>query len=162
MTNYPRNNPYPRRGSAPKGGYRPKSSFSPGVVDFGPPHGPNLGIDSSAVGADDVGFVSTGGRPSLVTLEVLSRLSTAGARLLYHGDFDWAGVAIANDLVHRLGVLPWRMSADDYLALPARLPLHGTRVEAAWDGELSAAMAHRGLAVHEEAALPQLLHALSG
>lgn len=111
---------------------------------------------------DDVGFVSTGGRPSLVTLEVLSRLSTAGARLLYHGDFDWAGVAIANDLVHRLGVLPWRMSADDYLALPARLPLHGTRVEAAWDGELSAAMAHRGLAVHEEAALPQLLHALSG
>lgn len=32
--------------------------FSPGVVDFGPPHGQNLGLDSSAVGADDVAFVS--------------------------------------------------------------------------------------------------------
>ena len=32
--------------------------FSPGVVDFGPPYGQNLGLDSSAVGADDVGFVS--------------------------------------------------------------------------------------------------------
>ncbi len=32
--------------------------FSPGVVDFGPPHGQNLGLDSSAVGADDVGFVA--------------------------------------------------------------------------------------------------------
>jgi polyhydroxybutyrate depolymerase len=32
--------------------------FSPGAVDFGPPRGQNLGLDSSAVGADDVGFVS--------------------------------------------------------------------------------------------------------
>lgn len=111
---------------------------------------------------DGSGFVCTGGRPSLVTLEVLSRLSAAGARLLYHGDFDWPGVAITNDLVRRFGVLPWRMSADDYLALPARLPLHGARVEAVWDGELTAAMARRGLAVHEEATLPGLLEALAG
>ena len=32
--------------------------FAPGPVDFGPPHGQNLGIDSSAVGADDVGFIT--------------------------------------------------------------------------------------------------------
>jgi polyhydroxybutyrate depolymerase len=32
--------------------------FSPGTVDFGPPHGTNLGIDSSQVGADDVHFVT--------------------------------------------------------------------------------------------------------
>lgn len=31
--------------------------FDPGIVDFGPPHGQNLGIDASAVGADDVGFI---------------------------------------------------------------------------------------------------------
>ena len=72
----------------------------------------------------------------------------------------WSGIAIANDLVRRVGVRPWRMSAEDYLALPARLPLQGPRTEAAWDGELAAAMAHRGLAVHEEAALPGLLHSL--
>ncbi len=32
--------------------------FSPGTVDFGPPHGQNLNIDSSLVGADDVHFVT--------------------------------------------------------------------------------------------------------
>jgi len=32
--------------------------FSPGTVDFGPPHGTNLGIESSLVGADDVRFVT--------------------------------------------------------------------------------------------------------
>jgi polyhydroxybutyrate depolymerase len=32
--------------------------FSPGQVDFGPPRGQNLGIDSSQIGADDVGFVA--------------------------------------------------------------------------------------------------------
>jgi polyhydroxybutyrate depolymerase len=31
--------------------------FGPGEVDFGPPRGQNLGIDSSTIGADDVGFV---------------------------------------------------------------------------------------------------------
>jgi polyhydroxybutyrate depolymerase len=32
--------------------------FGPGEVDFGPPRGSNLGIDSSLIGADDVGFVA--------------------------------------------------------------------------------------------------------
>jgi hypothetical protein len=54
------------------------------------------------------------------------------------------------------------MSSQDYLALPARLPLRGARVEAVWDDELAAAMAHRGLAVHEEASLPALLETLVG
>lgn len=116
---------------------------------------------AAELGIDDLGFVSTGGRPSLVTLEVLSRLRAADAELLYHGDFDWPGLAIANDLIRRLGVRPWRMSADDYLSHPARLPLVGARVAAVWDAELAPAMAHRGLAVHEEAALPQLLESLA-
>lgn len=109
----------------------------------------------------EVGFVCTSGRPALVTLEVLHRLRAAGCRLLYHGDFDWAGIAMANDLVHRFGVVPWRMSAAEYLRTPARLELRGSRVEAAWDPELAPAMAHRGLAVHEEALLPGLILGLS-
>jgi polyhydroxybutyrate depolymerase len=32
--------------------------FSPGQVDFGPPRGQNLGIDSSVIGADDVGYIA--------------------------------------------------------------------------------------------------------
>lgn len=108
----------------------------------------------------DVGLVCTSGRPALVTLEVLSRLLDAGADLRYHGDFDWAGVAMAEDLVRRFGVRPWRMGVEDYLALPGRLPLQGQRVDASWDPELSAAMAHRGVAVHEEATLPDLTGSL--
>lgn len=107
-----------------------------------------------------VGLVCTSGRPALVTLEVLTLLKGAGARLHYHGDFDWAGLAMAEEMVRRFDARPWRMSADDYLALPARLPLHGSRVEASWDPELTPAMARRGLAVHEEAALPDLTQML--
>lgn len=109
-----------------------------------------------------VGLVCTSGRPALVTIEVLERLAGAGCRLLYHGDFDWAGLAMANDLIGRCGVQPWRMSVEDYLATPARLALHGRRVGAIWDDELAPAMEHRGLAVHEEACLPGLLTHLSG
>lgn len=108
----------------------------------------------------DVALVATSGRPALVTLAVLDRLQNAGARLHYHGDFDWAGIAMANEMVRRFGARPWRMSADDYLALPARLPLQGARAEASWDPELAAAMSQRGLAVHEEAALPELTQSL--
>jgi polyhydroxybutyrate depolymerase len=32
--------------------------FGPGDVDFGPPRGSNLGVDSSLIGADDVSFVA--------------------------------------------------------------------------------------------------------
>ncbi len=109
------------------------------------------------VGIPGLGLVCTSGRPALVVLEVLRRLRDGGARLGYHGDFDWAGVAMANDLVSRLGVQPWRMSAADYLAAPDGPSLIGSRVEAVWDPELSAAMTHRGRAVHEEALLPALL-----
>lgn len=116
---------------------------------------------AAELGIDDLGFVTTAGRPSLVTLEVLTRLRAADAVLLYHGDFDWPGLSIANDLVHRVGVLPWRMSAEEYLDHPARLPLTGGHVEALWDPELAPAMRHRGLAVHEEAVLPELLHGLA-
>jgi uncharacterized protein (TIGR02679 family) len=101
--------------------------------------------------------VCTSGQPALVVLDVLGELQ--GAELRYHGDFDWAGVAIANRLIAVAGVTPWRMSAADYergLA-GAALPLVGASVEPVWDAELGAAMRHHGIAVHEEAVLPDLL-----
>jgi uncharacterized protein (TIGR02679 family) len=105
--------------------------------------------------------VCTSGQPALVVLDVLHRL--ADARLRYHGDFDWPGVAIANRLVTEVGVTPWRMRADDYLAAlhGPRLPLTGPPVEPGWDAELGAAMRHQGLAVHEEAVLDDLLDAVA-
>lgn len=119
-------------------------------------------LESAAdAGPPGVGVVCTSGRPALVVLEVLKRLQEAHAALHYHGDFDWAGVAMTNDVVRRFGARPWRMSTDDYVALPARLPLSGARVDASWDPELAPAMAQRGLAVHEEASLPDLTESMA-
>jgi uncharacterized protein (TIGR02679 family) len=107
-----------------------------------------------------VPVVCVSGQPALVVLDVLRGL--AGAELRYHGDFDWPGIAIANRLIAEVGVRPWRMSADDYLAAlgPARPALAGPPVEPAWDAELGPAMRHHSVAVHEESVLDRLLAAL--
>lgn len=111
-----------------------------------------------------VPVVCTAGQPALVVLDVLRRLSDAGALLRYHGDFDWPGIAITNRLIAEFGVQPWLMSAEHYLAAlagggPARLSLTGNPVDPGWDDELGAAMRHHGVAVHEEAVLRDLLTA---
>lgn len=105
--------------------------------------------------------VCVSGQPALVVLDVLRGL--AGARLRYHGDFDWPGIAIANRLVREVGALPWRMGAEEYLAAlrPANAPLAGAPVEPVWNAELGAAMRHHGVAVHEEAVVDDLLAALT-
>ena len=61
--------------------------FAPGAVDFGPPRGQNLGIDSSLVGADDVGFVTQ----LLDTLE--GQLCLDADRLYITGMSNGAGMA---------------------------------------------------------------------
>jgi len=111
-------------------------------------------------GLDGITVVCTSGRSTLVVLEVLRRLSGSGAHIRYHGDFDWPGIAMTNQLIAMFDVQPWSMSADDYLDSPARLPLVGSEVAPAWDADLGAAMRQRGLAVHEEAVLGGLLDSL--
>ena len=104
--------------------------------------------------------VCTSGRPALVVLEVLRRIASGGTQLRYHGDFDWPGVAIANQVRAQVGATPWLMSAGDYLGAPAAVALSGPVVEASWDAELTAAMSRRGLVVHEEAVLQTLVERL--
>lgn len=111
-----------------------------------------------------VTVVCTAGMPGLVAIEVLRRLAGFGATMAYHGDFDWPGIAIANRLVAQVGCRPWRMSAADYVA-GARgdgPPLAGSAVSPSWDPTLGAAMADRGVAVHEEAVLDTVLTNLPG
>lgn len=110
----------------------------------------------------DVAVVCGNGNPNLVTVDLLRTLAACGAVLDYHGDFDWAGLAIAGRLVAGVGVTPWAMTAADYRKAPDGLPLRGAAVEASWDAELTAAMVERGLAVHEESVLPDLLARLAG
>ncbi|HET7398966.1 MAG TPA: TIGR02679 family protein [Intrasporangium sp.] len=111
-------------------------------------------------GRDGPGVVCTMGRPNLVVRSVLGLLCDAGARLRYHGDFDWPGIGMANACAREYGALPWLMTAADYLAGHGTQPLVGGSVEADWDPELGAAMRGRGVCVHEEAVLGVVLRQL--
>jgi len=118
-----------------------------------------------AIAADRLGpacapLVCTDGMPSAAQQTLLTQLATAGARLRYHGDFDWAGLVIGNFLVREFGAEPWRFAAADYLAAAAEHGIAlraGKPVIAQWDPELSAAMAARGVVVHEEAVADVLM-----
>ncbi|MPQ96455.1 TIGR02679 family protein [Modestobacter sp. I12A-02628] len=104
------------------------------------------------------------GNPSTAGALLLDGLLAAGARVRYHGDFDWPGLAIAARVLAR-GAAPWRLGRADYLAaLPDRgvgVTLTGSAVATPWDPGLQAAMAERGVAVHEEAVLTTLLEDLA-
>ncbi|MFB6641561.1 TIGR02679 family protein [Streptomyces chartreusis] len=107
-------------------------------------------------------LVCGSGNPSAAGWELLRRLIAGGADVVYHGDFDWPGIAIA-DRVIGAGARPWRMRAADYLnaltELPAErlLALAGPPAPTPWDPQLAAVMAQNDLAVHEEAQLQHLL-----
>lgn len=103
----------------------------------------------------------TAGEPNLVVDRVLGQLAGARAELLYHGDFDWAGVAIANRVIARTGARAWLLSAADYLGAvrPDGPPLIGREVAPSWDTELGAAMRNHRRAVHEESVLAVLIEA---
>jgi uncharacterized protein (TIGR02679 family) len=97
------------------------------------------------------------GKPRTASRVLLDGLSRANVELRYHGDFDWPGLEIANLLVARHGVVPWRMGAGDYHVAPKGRRLEGTPVPAVWDSRLTAEMSSDGRAVHEEQVLSALL-----
>ena len=107
------------------------------------------------------------GNPASVGTQLLRRLVTAGVPVRYHGDFDWPGVGIAGRVIQQ-GIVPWRMSAADYVTAVSDLdanhaiPLTGRPAPTKWDPLLAAAMAEHGLAVHEEFVLADLLADLEG
>jgi uncharacterized protein (TIGR02679 family) len=118
-----------------------------------------------AIAADRMGsacapLVCTDGMPSAAQQTLLAQLAAAGARLRYHGDFDWAGLIIGNFVMRAFGAKPWRFATADYLAAVAD---HGIAlrddepVTASWDHRLAGAMAERGVAVHEEGVAEALM-----
>ncbi len=123
-----------------------------------------------AIAADRLGIrcaplVCTDGMPAAAQRTLLEQLANAGAHLRYHGDFDWAGVRIANQVIGMFVAKPWRMGAPDYAAAASTAPhsrrnLEGTAVAASWDDALEAAMLRRGLAIAEEAVAGSLLEDL--
>jgi uncharacterized protein (TIGR02679 family) len=104
-------------------------------------------------------IVCSAGEPNGVAIQLLRQLATSDARLWYHGDFDWPGIAIANRIRAIVGAEPWLMSASDYRAAARSdgLPLTGPPVTPTWDQALGSAMRDAGVAVHEESVLDALL-----
>lgn len=120
-----------------------------------------------AIVADELGdrsapIVCTDGMPAAAQRTLLHQLVALGARLRYHGDFDWPGITIANLMHRQFGAEPWRMAEDDYrdavAAAAADGPrLTGTPVAACWSPGLEQAMQTMGVPVAEEAVAMRLL-----
>lgn len=120
-----------------------------------------------AIAADRLGLrcaplACTDGMPAAAQRTLLTQLAQSGARLRYHGDFDWPGIQIANHVMCTWGAHPWRFGALDYEAAAAsashtRRDLADACIVASWDAALAPAMQRHGLAIAEEAVAVPLL-----
>lgn len=106
-------------------------------------------------------LICTEGRPSTAFHRLARLIVEAGGSLLYHGDFDWPGIEMTNQLRTRYQAEPWRMSAADYLSAVradrSHVQLHGKAQDTDWDPELAQAMSRNNRAVYEEAVADVLL-----
>ena len=120
-----------------------------------------------AIAADQLGprcapLVCTDGMPAAAQRVLLTQLRAAGARLHYHGDFDWPGLRIGNQVIREHGARPWRFSSTDYRAAVISAPRPGrtldeAAVSALWDDTLADAMLAARLAIDEEGLADVLL-----
>ncbi len=109
-------------------------------------------------------LVCLNGFPNQASSMLLGLLARQGAEIWYHGDFDWAGLRIANHLRQTVPFHPWRFTAPAYRQAVAalapgaeRLALGDAPTEAAWDDALGAAMRDAGISIEEEAVLGDLM-----
>lgn len=123
-----------------------------------------------ACAADELGpecppLVCLSGHPSAAALRLLTLLTTNGAQLAYHGDFDWGGIRIANALRERFTWQPWRFDTQAYqhaLDSVTGGTLTGRPVDASWDPDLRPALEQHGTHIQEELVLPDLMSDLAG
>jgi uncharacterized protein (TIGR02679 family) len=116
---------------------------------------------ANRLGVASAPLVCVEGQPRTAARLLLERLATAGARLAYHGDFDWGGIHIGNAVIGDFGASAWRFSAPDYEMTRGGRKLTGRPASARWDSALSSAMKRAGRAVHEEQVMNDLLSDLS-
>jgi uncharacterized protein (TIGR02679 family) len=124
---------------------------------------PNIvSIAADRLGPNCPPLVCTDGMPAAAQRVLLTQLAGAGAELHYHGDFDWAGIHIANHVMQSFSSRPWRFGSCDYVEALALLPqkdrdLVGDGVPTPWDPALLDHMRRHRLAVDEEAVAALLL-----
>ncbi|CCK32174.1 hypothetical protein BN159_7795 [Streptomyces davaonensis JCM 4913] len=101
------------------------------------------------------------GRPSTAFHRLAQLIVEAGGTLRYHGDFDWPGIDMTNQLRARYQAEPWRMTAADYLSAVRadsdHVPLSGKAQGTLWEPGLAEAMKRENRAVYEEAVADVLL-----
>ncbi|GAA0405575.1 TIGR02679 family protein [Micromonospora fiedleri] len=123
-------------------------------------------LEAAADAGAAAAIVCTMGNPTTVTLALLDAImESPDVRLLYHGDFDWPGIAIADRIMQRYDARPWQFMAADYRWAVAQAiergtppqPLIGRAAETPWDPALSTTMAQTATAIHEEAVIDRLL-----
>ena len=125
------------------------------------------------LGADCAPLVCTYGQPRAAVNHLLGQLQQAGAELVYHGDFDWPGITIANNIMRRFGAKPWHFDEaayklslrespleDRHAAATGQMELTGKAVSAEWDPGLTCAMKAKKIAIPEERVLGILLKSL--
>jgi uncharacterized protein (TIGR02679 family) len=100
--------------------------------------------------------------PAAAQRTLLQQLTRVGAKLRYHGDFDWAGIIIGNYVIREYGATSWRFGKVEYETAGTQSrspghPLKGTEVMASWDSDLAPCMRARGIAIAEEAVAEVLL-----
>jgi uncharacterized protein (TIGR02679 family) len=128
---------------------------------------PNLlAIAADHWGSDCAPLVCTDGMPAAAQRCLLSQLAKAGARLRYHGDFDWPGLRIGNHVIREHGAQPWRFGAADYADAMRTVsslgqPLTGKAIDAVWDTELRIVMQQHRVSIAEEALAASLLQDLN-
>jgi uncharacterized protein (TIGR02679 family) len=124
---------------------------------------PNLvAIVADRLGRASAPLVCTDGMPAAAQRTLLTQLERGGARLMYHGDFDWPGLQIANHVMRTWQASLWRFSTKDYEAAVTNAPhtrheLSGSPVAASWDVALMLAMQRHGIAIAEESVAASLL-----
>ena len=119
---------------------------------------------ANVLGAPSAPLVCSSGHPAGAATLLLRSLAESGAKLRYHGDFDWPGLSIANGIFARFGARPWRFDAAAYRAAAhsGGSALRGQPIQASWDPELSDTMLAVGRKIEEEQTLSALLADLSG
>jgi uncharacterized protein (TIGR02679 family) len=124
---------------------------------------PNLlAIAADRLGGRCAPLACTDGMPAAAQRTLLTQLARAGARLRYHGDFDWPGVCIGNHMTRQYDARAWRFGADDYLTAVRSAPRAGSRLDgrettALWDPLLAPAMQEHRQAIAEERVADLLL-----
>ena len=124
-----------------------------------------LAIAAAALGERCAPLVCTNGMPAAAQRTLLQQLTRVGAKLRYHGDFDWAGITIANYVIREYGATSWRFGKAEYETASTQSrspghPLKGTAVMASWDSDLAPCMRARRIAIAEEAVAELLLEDL--